>query len=402
MLRARHPDDQALLDGCAEIDGILTELDASAEQRAERDKEQDAQQADLSGERWRWQQLFDLAPVAYIVTDRAGLIIEANRTAMSLLALPSPASHRMPLVLRFARTDRPAVQRMLRAPQRNGPGPIMVTLIDGADTDFRGALRCVSVRADRVLWVLDDVSAAEGARELQQRAMERERAASEQLRATDSMRRAFLLGVSHDLRVPLAAIAGFASVLHNASLGIKERQHALARLEETAHETMAMLDGLLDYERIDQPNAAVHRTRGADISAQVALAADAARMDGTDGHALRIETGPTSGDVDLVVVERIISNLVRNAVQHTPAGTTISVRCSREPDGVLLVVEDDGPGIAPERRESVFNLFERAHESSGIGAGLALVRRFARLHGGYARLEERPGGGASFQVLLDG
>jgi signal transduction histidine kinase len=69
---------------------------------------------------------------------------------------------------------------------------------------------------------------------------------------------------------------------------------------------------------------------------------------------------------------------------------------------VLLVVEDDGPGIAPERRESVFNLFERAHESSGIGAGLALVRRFARLHGGYARLEERPGGGASFQVLLDG
>jgi signal transduction histidine kinase len=305
----------------------------------------------------------------------------------------------MPLVLRFARADRPAVQRMLRAPQRHGPGPITVTLTGNADTDFRGALRCVSVRADRVLWVLDDVSATEGARELQERAMERERAASEQLRATDSMRRAFLLGVSHDLRVPLAAIAGFASVLRNAALGIEERQRALVRLEETAYETVAMLDGLLDYERIDQPTAAVHRTRNADISAQVALAADAV---GTDGHTLRIETDATSGNVDLVVVERIVSNLVRNAVQHTPAGTTISVRCSREPDGVLLVVEDDGPGIAPERRESVFNLFERAHESSGIGAGLALVRRFARLHGGYARLEERPGGGASFQVLLDG
>jgi signal transduction histidine kinase len=83
-------------------------------------------------------------------------------------------------------------------------------------------------------------------------------------------------------------------------------------------------------------------------------------------------------------------------------GSTIWVRCSREPDGVLLVVEDDGPGIPPGRRDSVFDLFERAHDSSGVGAGLALVRRFARLHDGYARIEERPGGGASFQVLLDG
>jgi signal transduction histidine kinase len=123
-----------------------------------------------------------------------------------------------------------------------------------------------------------------------------------------------------------------------------------------------------------------------------------------DDHPLELDLPPTLANADPAIVERIVSNLVRNAIQHTPPGTTIWVRCRREPDGILLVVEDDGPGIPAELRSTVFDLFQRARTGrpspNGLGVGLALVRRFAQLHGGYARVEDRPGGGASFHVLL--
>jgi signal transduction histidine kinase len=118
---------------------------------------------------------------------------------------------------------------------------------------------------------------------------------------------------------------------------------------------------------------------------------------------LHCDLPSTPGYVDPGLVRRIAANLLRNAVQHTPSGTTIFLRCRRVPEGVLIVIEDDGSGIAPERRLRIFDLFERDRhdpQQPGLGVGLALVRRFAELHGGWSRVEPRQGGGTSFQVLL--
>ena len=113
---------------------------------------------------------------------------------------------------------------------------------------------------------------------------------------------------------------------------------------------------------------------------------------------------PVVAEVDGAQLERIIENLVTNAVRYTPAGTAIWVSVNVDSDGVLLTVEDAGPGIPPELRESVFEPFRQGSEvvshSPGVGIGLSLVARFAELHDGRAWVEERPGGGASFRVYL--
>lgn len=92
-----------------------------------------------------------------------------------------------------------------------------------------------------------------------------------------------------------------------------------------------------------------------------------------------------------------------NAVTHTPDGTEIWVRVLAEDEGILIAVEDAGPGVPLDERASVFLPFIRGASSErapGSGIGLSLVAGFAELHGGRAWVEERPGGGASFQVFL--
>ena len=110
--------------------------------------------------------------------------------------------------------------------------------------------------------------------------------------------------------------------------------------------------------------------------------------------------------VDGPKVERIVENLVANAAKHTPQGCPIWVRVEAVPEGALIVVEDAGEGVPPDIREAIFEPFRqganRRGDSPGVGIGLSLVARFAELHDGRAWVEERPGGGSSFRVLLAG
>jgi signal transduction histidine kinase len=107
---------------------------------------------------------------------------------------------------------------------------------------------------------------------------------------------------------------------------------------------------------------------------------------------------------DAPKLERIIENLIVNAAKHTPAGTTVWVRLRAQDDGVLLLVEDEGPGVPAQLREQIFQPFRQgrniADHAPGSGIGLALVAQFAGLHGGHAWVQDRPSGGASFRVFL--
>jgi len=108
--------------------------------------------------------------------------------------------------------------------------------------------------------------------------------------------------------------------------------------------------------------------------------------------------------VDPAMVERIVENLLTNAVKHAPAEATIWAWAESEEDGVLIAVEDDGPGIPEDLREALFRPFERGPSANpkapGMGVGLSLVARFAQQHGGRAWVQDRAGGGASFRVWL--
>jgi signal transduction histidine kinase len=104
-------------------------------------------------------------------------------------------------------------------------------------------------------------------------------------------------------------------------------------------------------------------------------------------------------------VERIVENLLANATTHTPPGTEVSVRVQPHDGGVLIAVDDRGPGIDREQREAIFEIFNRGTalaDVRGTGIGLSLVSQFTALHGGRAWVEENPGGGSSFRVFLPG
>ena len=107
--------------------------------------------------------------------------------------------------------------------------------------------------------------------------------------------------------------------------------------------------------------------------------------------------------IDRPKVERILENLLSNAAKYTPPDTPIRLRVDRTDSGVLLCVDDRGPGVADDIKAAIFEPFHRgdhADRAPGTGIGLTLVARFSELHGGRAWVEDRLGGGSSFRVFL--
>jgi two-component system, OmpR family, sensor histidine kinase KdpD len=228
--------------------------------------------------------------------------------------------------------------------------------------------------------------------------------ALEELRRADEIKDAFLTAVSHDLRTPLSTILGNAITLeHGEALGLSEadRRELLSTLSSKARRLTDLITDLLDIDRLSR-GAFEPRSAPEEIGALVArIVRD---TDALEGRRLEVDTWPIVAVIDRAMVERIVENLIVNAAKHTPADATVWVRVRRHPDGVEIVVEDDGPGIPEALRSTLFQPLERGPSATphapGVGLGLSLVARFAELHGGRAWVEERAGGGASFHVVM--
>ncbi|MFL6268589.1 MAG: ATP-binding protein [Actinomycetes bacterium] len=236
-------------------------------------------------------------------------------------------------------------------------------------------------------------------------ALEHERDVARRLRSLDRMKNTFLDAVSHELRTPLAAIVGIGLTLeHKAdNLAAQDRTDLYTRLVANARKLDRLLNDLLDLDRLTHGIVAPKR-RPTDVAALAARIADDWAV--LNGRRPKVVAEPVTVSLDPGKVERIIENLLANAARHTPPDTPVWVRVEHPPggDGVLLAVEDAGAGIPAELRDSVFEPFRQGPgtptHAPGVGIGLTLVARFAELHGGRAWVEERPGGGSSFRVLI--
>lgn len=221
-------------------------------------------------------------------------------------------------------------------------------------------------------------------------------------RRTETAREAFLHAVSHELRTPLTAVVGFASLLEDhwaAALDEQPRQ-LVGRIRASATKLDRLLTDLLDLDRLGR-GVLVAQRREVELHDLVHYAVEGLALDGRHLE-VRVDPPDLTAHVDRAQVERIVENLVVNAVRHTPKGSTIEVSATSSTNGILLQVDDDGPGVPSEQREQIFEPFRRSEGVSapGTGIGLSLVARFAELHGGRAWVEDRPGGGASFRVVL--
>jgi PAS domain S-box-containing protein len=280
---------------------------------------------------------------------------------------------------------------------------VLVRAGDGRPLFWQGILTDITTShlvADHLAEALDREQ--EAAQQLAA-ALERERAAAEHLRAVDEMKTTFLQAVSHDLRTPLTTILGIALTLEHraASLPARDLADLLHRLSANARRLDRLLGDLLDLDRLARGTLSPRRQL-IDLGALAQrVVADAGV---TDEHPVVVDVPPLRLAADAPKLERIIENLVVNAAKHTQAGTTIWVRLETREDGVVLLVEDEGPGVPAQLREQIFQPFHQgrnvADHAPGSGIGLALVAQFANLHGGRAWVQERPGGGASFRVFL--
>ena len=221
-------------------------------------------------------------------------------------------------------------------------------------------------------------------------------------RQVEKLREDILSAVSHELRTPLTAILGFALTLekHRATLTPDTIDETVKALIEAARRLERLIADLLDVERLRRGLVVLPREE-IDVGE---LVRRVVAESPAEGRELRVSAQPIVAEVDRAKLERIVENLVVNAVKHTPAGSSIDVRLETRGRDLLLVVGDHGPGIPDEFKEVIFETFNRGPNilslTPGAGIGLALVARFAAVHGGRSWVEDTPGGGASFHVLL--
>jgi signal transduction histidine kinase len=233
--------------------------------------------------------------------------------------------------------------------------------------------------------------------------LNREQRAVDQLRAVDDLRQTFLRAVSHELRTPLAGVLGYAETLqeHRHDLPEGSVDQLVDRLVRNATRLRDLLDDLLDIDRLARGTLMAER-READVAVIVLRAVE---LVGAPLGQIRVDVQPVTAQVDAPKFERVVDNLVHNAVRHAGRDATVWVRLLDEGDELLLVVEDDGPGIDAALRDRLFEPFEQGRGASsdaspGTGLGLSLVRQFVQLHSGTVRVVDGELGGARFEVRL--
>jgi signal transduction histidine kinase len=210
----------------------------------------------------------------------------------------------------------------------------------------------------------------------------------------DLARREFIANASHELRTPLFSLGGFLELLTEEDLDDATRREFLATMREQVDRLTKLATDLLDLSRLD-----AGRMR---VALEPVDLGEVARLLGEEfgvlaelrDHRLRVEVeGEPTAQGDELRVLQAGRALVDNALVHTPAGTTVVVRASTVGGRALLSVCDDGPGIAPENADSVFDRFYRVEGdvASGSGLGLAIARELATLMAGEVTLESRPG-----------
>jgi PAS domain S-box-containing protein len=258
-------------------------------------------------------------------------------------------------------------------------------------------------RPSQLQGVMYDITEQKAAEERLLRALDTEKDASARLRVLHEMQNSFLQAVSHDLRTPLTSIMGNSITLEQkyGEMGEEDAKDLLRRTTANARKLHRLLTNLLDLDRISRGVIEPSRMQ-VDVTRLAAAVLDEVNV---EDHPIDLVTGGSiHAYVDPGHVERVIENLVTNAIRYTPGGTPIWVCVEDTVEGLLIRVEDAGPGVPTALRDTIFEPFrqgtEQVEHSPGVGIGLSLVARFAELHGGRAWCEERSGGGASFNVLF--
>jgi signal transduction histidine kinase len=235
----------------------------------------------------------------------------------------------------------------------------------------------------------------------------------EELERVSQSRTRLMRGFSHDLKNPLGAADGYAALLEEGIGGeLSEQQRgSVQRIRRSIKTSLRLIGDLLELARAEAGQLQIHRV-ATDVGAAVCEVAEDFRAQATAAE-IRFDCRARTGlmaDTDPTRVRQILANVLSNAVKYAP-NSTVTVDAARRPEGgphpgpwVTATVADSGPGIPPEKQESIFREFTRLDPTAqpGAGVGLAISRRIARLLGGDLTVESEVGRGSTFTLWMPG
>ena len=223
---------------------------------------------------------------------------------------------------------------------------------------------------------------------------------AERLEANEEQRRNLLADVAHELRTPLSVIRARVEGMRDG-LYESDAEH-LALIEEETRVMARLLDDLQLLSNAEAGSLRLHRQRLEPrellVSAEAAFTTQAAEA----GVTLVVDAKEDlpAVDVDPIRIGEILSNLVSNALRHTPSNGTITLAAGHGDGGVAFSVTDTGRGIRPEDLPHVFERFAKSAESGGVGLGLAIAKSLVEAHGGTITAESHPEGGTTIRFIL--
>ncbi|BDH46853.1 PAS domain-containing sensor histidine kinase [Salmonella enterica subsp. enterica serovar Choleraesuis] len=313
-------------------------------------------------------------PDAVVLTTLEGTIFWCNGLAQQLLNLRWPDDNGQNILnlLRY-----PQFSRYLQ--QREFKQPLELLLNNGRSLEFR----VMPYSEGQLLIVARDVT---------------------QMRQLEGARRGFFANVSHELRTPLTVLQGYLEMIQEPGVAPNLREKALHTMREQTTRMEGLVKQLLTLSRIE---AAPLITMGERVDMPMML-----NVIQQEAHALSPDrTVNFNIDPHLHLLgnedqlRSAVSNLVYNAINHTPPGTTIDVSWQRTAQGARFCVQDNGPGIAAEHLPRLTERFyrvdkARSRQTGGSGLGLAIVKHALSHHDSRLEIVSRPGAGTSFSFLL--
>lgn len=289
--------------------------------------------------------------------------------------------------------------------------------LPGADALFlplvaqRGSLGVLAVRPGQPKQLLapEQVHLLETFTNLMASAIERTLLAEETQHAqvtieAERMRNALLSAVSHDLRTPLAAIAGAVSSLFEGKVDFDEktRQELIQSIHDEVLWMDRLVNNLLYMTRLEAGAIQIHKEH---LPLEEVVGAALVRLEKKMGGRKITTEVPTDAPLvpmDGILIEEVLINLLENAMKYTPPGSPIDISAEFNDNEVTVSIEDRGPGIPAGEERRIFEKFYRTapKRTRGVGLGLAICRGIVEAHGGRIWAENRPEGGASFRFIL--
>ncbi len=231
----------------------------------------------------------------------------------------------------------------------------------------------------------------------------------EQLTENDHLRRELVSNISHDLRTPLAAMQGYIEtlIIKSSTMTPEDRDRYLRIAQKHSVRLGSLIGDLFELSKLDagsvKPSIEDFSLPELVQDTVQGFALESERK----GIALQVEVGApaaiTKGDIGLI--QRVLENLVRNAIQFTPQGGEVTISVNERPNAVAVIVSDNGPGIRAEDMTRIFDRFYRARDgeearSDSSGLGLAIVKRILDLHESRIEVVSRPNAGTRFEFEL--